>query len=419
MSPCRLCVITFDWYPSEPRVHRLSETAVTAGHQVDVICLLQPGEPSFETRNGVNIYRLPASRHYAGSVPELLLSWLRFLLLATIKATSLHHKHRYELVHVHNIPDFLVFSALFPRFSGAKVILDVQDVTPELMTIKATGYRRALLRRLAIWQERLSTAFADHVVTVGWPFEELLLQRGVPSKKITIILNSAYPPLFPAAQRPPLPGSDVAEEEQTFILMYHGTVVERYGLDTALRAVALALPSIPRLHFKIRGAANPQYSVFLQKLVSELGISEHITFIEPTPYLDTIVDFIVHGDVGIIPYRNDTFADLVLPTKAYEFAWMQRPMIASNTRAMRSMFRAESVAFCDPSKPESFAEAIIDLYRHPEKRASMIMHASQDYEPYRWERMAERYEQLLMQLSGRQQMTAVEQPSLASRDVMT
>ena len=85
------------------------------------------------------------------------------------------------------------------------------------------------------------------------------------------------------------------------------------------------------------------------------------TLLPSVSYSD-IVNFIVQGDVGIIPYRKNGFMELLLPTKAYEFAWMQRPMIASDTRAIRSMFRSESIVLCDHSKPESFADAIIDLY---------------------------------------------------------
>jgi glycosyltransferase involved in cell wall biosynthesis len=114
------------------------------------------------------------------------------------------------------------------------------------------------------------------------------------------------------------------------------------------------------------------------------------------------VNFVIHGDVGIIPYRRNDFMELVLPTKAYEFAWMQRPMIASDTRAIRSMFRPESIILCDSTSPESFAEAIITLYQDPEKRACMTSNAAQDYEPYRWESMAARYQQLLASLSRNQ-----------------
>jgi glycosyltransferase involved in cell wall biosynthesis len=401
MLSCRLCVVTFDWYPSEPRVYRLSDTAAAMGCEVDVICVHRSDQARYEVCNNVHVYRLPVRRHYAGSMPDMLRSWFQFLLLATIQVTRLHRQHPYDVLHIHNIPDFLVFSALFPRLTGAKIILDVQDVTPELLSIKVKGEKkRALLKRLAIWQERLSTSFVDHIVTVGWPFEELLLQRGVPSEKLTIILNSAYPPLFPFERRPPLPVERPIEEERPFILMYHGTVVERYGLDIAIRAVALAARQVPNLLLKITGPGSLSYMSSLKQLTDELGIREHVVFGEPIS-LDMLTDFIVHGDVGIIPYRDDPFTDLLMPTKAYEFAWLQRPMIASGTRAMRSMFRPESVAFCDPSQPESFAEAIVDLYQHPEKRASMIVHASEDYEPYRWEAMAERYEQLLATLSKR------------------
>ncbi len=68
---------------------------------------------------------------------------------------------------------------------------------------------------------------------------------------------------------------------------------------------------------------------------------------------------------------------------------------------MRSMFRSESIILCDPSSEDSFAQAMIDLYQHPEKRAQLVANAEQDYAPYRWELMAERYEQLLIALAAR------------------
>jgi hypothetical protein len=33
-----------------------------------------------------------------------------------------HKEVRYEPIHVHNIPDFLVFAAWYPKWSGAKLI---------------------------------------------------------------------------------------------------------------------------------------------------------------------------------------------------------------------------------------------------------------------------------------------------------
>lgn len=401
MSKIRICTITFDWYPFDPLVRRLAEAAVDGGCSVDVICLRQPHEKSYEVCYGVHIYRMPMNRDFtrARSLPITILGWCWFLLLAGATVTWLHLKHAYNVIHVHNMPDFLVFSALLPRLLGAKVILEVQDVTPELMGAKAKGRLGGIVARLATWQEHISTSFAHHVITVGWPFEELLLRRGVPPEKLTIILNSVDPKFFPRS-REHLSQPEHSNEVRPFILIYHGTLAERNGLDTAIRALALARRIVPQLRLDIQGRG--EYSSILKQLAAELGVGDYVVFTDTRPF-EEIVDFIIHGDVGIIPYRCDSFTELVLPTKAYEYAWMHRPIIASDTRAIRSMFRPESIVLCDPSKPEDFAEAIIDLYQHPEKRASLVANAAEDYMPYRWEVMAKRYQQLLLSLCGKQE----------------
>lgn len=394
MSSLRVGTITFDYYPFDPSVRRLAEAAADAGFAVHVICLRQPHEKRFEVCNGVRIYRMPMSRGFGQPLLVTIFAWCWFTLLAGTTVTWLHLKQAYDVIHVHNMPDFLVFSTVFARLLGAKIILDVQDVSPELMAVKAQGRLRGIVTRLARWQERISTDFAHHVITVGWPFEALLLQREVPQEKITLILNSADPKFLPPLgwHTPP----SASGEGKPFILMYHGTLAERVGLDTAIRALALACPVVPQIRLDIMGRG--EYLPALKQLAEELGVSEKVIFTGPRPYQE-VANFVLHGDVGLIPYRCNSFTDLLLPAKAYEFAWLQRPMIASNTRGIRSMFRPESIMLCDPDSPESFAEAIIDLVQHPEKRATMAANALADYQPFRWEIMAERYQQLLMALS--------------------
>lgn len=395
MRPIRVGVITFDWYPYEPRALRLTRAAADAGYLVDVICTRKSHEKFHELEENTHIYRLPMKRGGNASLSSKVLFWCLFVLLAGITAAWLHLRHRYKIVHVHNMPDFLVFSALIPKLFGAKIILDVQDVTPELMKAKLKGRERSWIIRFALWQERISTAFANHIVTTGPLFEECLLQRGVPAEKITSILNSADPSLFPPERRCLPPFDTATEEGRPFILMYHGTIEERNGLGTAIRAFALARTTIPNLRLDIQGGGG--YLSEVKQLAQDLGLGDSVLFTGSVT-VDKLADFVVHGDVGIIPYRQDGFMEIVLPTKAYEFAWMGRAMIASDTRAMRSMFRPEAVVLCEPDKPESFAEAIIDLYQHPEKRSRMIQYASEDYEAYRWEVMAKRYQQLLKML---------------------
>ncbi|HEV7129370.1 MAG TPA: glycosyltransferase family 4 protein [Ktedonobacterales bacterium] len=394
MSRLRIVAVAFDYYPFDIRVRRMAEAAADAGHEMHIICLRARSEAPHALCDGVVVHRLPLRRRFGMPLLETLLSWLWFGMLAGALLSWQQAQRAYDIVVIHNMPDFLVFCALLPKLAGAKIVLDVEDVCPELMAAKARGRTRALLERLAIWQERVSVAFSDHVITVGWPFEACLVRRHVPPAKLSLVINSADPRLFPAARRCPPPALATAGE-RAFVVMYYGTVAARNGVDTAVRAVALAQRHVPHVQLRIMG--HGEELPHLKRLAAELDIAERVIFLEPCPS-DTLVDFIVSGDIGIIPYRRDGFADLVLPTKAYELAWMRRPIIASDTVAIRSLFRPESIVLCDPTSPDAFADAIVDLYRHPEKQATMIACATEDYTPYQWEAERQKYQALLASL---------------------
>jgi glycosyltransferase involved in cell wall biosynthesis len=158
----------------------------------------------------------------------------------------------------------------------------------------------------------------------------------------------------------------------------------RNGLDTAIRALAIARRTVANLRLDLQGVGDQLPR--LKELAVDLGVRDAVFFWDLCP-VEKVVDFILHGDVGIIPYRYTGFSEY--------YAWMHRPIIASDTIAIRSMFRPESVVRCDPESPEGFAEAMVDLYRHPAKRARMVAAAAEDYVAYRWEVMATRYQDLL------------------------
>jgi glycosyltransferase involved in cell wall biosynthesis len=189
--------------------------------------------------------------------------------------------------------------------------------------------------------------------------------------------------------------------------MYHGTIAYRNRLDIAVRALAIALPQAPhiRLHLMGMGEEVPA----LMRLAQDLGVGDRVVH-RGGVSSERVVDFVSPGDIGVIPYPTDGFMDLLLPTKAYEYAWLGKPMIASDTAAIRSMFRPGSVYLCPPCDPAALAAAMVDLYRHPEKCIDQAERALEDYAPYRWELMAERYVELLAELAGR----AVESPAAAT-----
>ena len=131
----KVAAVVFSYYRWDARVRREAESLVEAGMSVDVICLQKEGESKEETINGVSVRRLPLGRKRAGQF-RYIFEYFAFTLLALMRLSVRHVSRRYDVVHVHNMPDFLVFTALLPRLTGSKIVLDLHDPTPEVYMAK-------------------------------------------------------------------------------------------------------------------------------------------------------------------------------------------------------------------------------------------------------------------------------------------
>ena len=89
-----------------------------------------------EEINGVTVYRVQ-SREY-DERHKWTYAWrlLKFLWKSSRCLTRLQARNRYDLIHIHNMPDFLVFAAWYAKLNGVKLILDVHDLMPELFASK-------------------------------------------------------------------------------------------------------------------------------------------------------------------------------------------------------------------------------------------------------------------------------------------
>src|SRR5215470_12872606 len=223
----RAAVLLFSYYPADVRPRRAAEALVAEGMHVELICLRKsPEEPKREVFNGVHILRLPLRRHRGGAVTYLA-QYSAFIASTFFILTVRSLRKRFDLVHVHNMPDVLVFSALAPKLLGAKVVLDLHDPMPELMMtifrLRSDSLAVRLLKRL----ERWSIAFADTVFTVSEAFKRIFTSRSCSADKITVVMNSPDENIF--VLRPPAASS--ARRSRRFVMMYHGSILERNGLD--------------------------------------------------------------------------------------------------------------------------------------------------------------------------------------------
>jgi hypothetical protein len=117
-------------YRRDPRVKREAEALVDAGHKVVFLARRQPGEPNRETIAGVEIIKTIGLKNKCTSFLEYMIDYILFFFMIFVHL--LLHPLRYQLIHINNMPDFLVFATCLQRLFGVPVIHDVHDLMPEL-----------------------------------------------------------------------------------------------------------------------------------------------------------------------------------------------------------------------------------------------------------------------------------------------
>jgi glycosyltransferase involved in cell wall biosynthesis len=378
----RGAVLLFSYYPADPRPRRAAEALASEGVGVDIICLRQNvEEPRREIVNGVNVFRVPLRRHRRGKI-RYIEQYSIFILRSFLCLTYRSIFRRYDFVHVHNMPDILVFGATVAKLLGAKVVLDLHDPMPELMmSIYNLGAESCFVRLLKQF-EKLSISFAHLILTPNKAFQELFISRGCPPGKIRIIMNSPESDIFDPSKYGSLTPAN-PNGDRPFKIMYHGLIAERHGLDTALEAIAKLRPMIPRLEFGIFGDRTP-YMNKVEARVQNLGLQSCVRYHGYRPQTE-IAKSIFAIDLGVIPNRRGPFTEINVPTRIFEYLAMGKPVVVPNTRGIRDYFGADSALFFEPGNAQSLAGTILDVYHHPEKVDLIVARGRAVYEAHRWE----------------------------------
>lgn len=379
-------------YYADARVRRYAESLAEAGAQVDVLCLRNEQQPSNSEWANIRVVTIPLAR-FAQSIAGYAVEYLIALVLFTIWLPFLFARRRYEIIHVHNMPDFMVLAALIPRLLGARVILDIHDPMPEFYASKFSSQRGRLLEKFMIAQERLSARCAHALITANPTFREKLAKRGIPRDKITVVNNIPNSALFDRRRYE----RKSTGSKDNFVLIYPGTIAPRYGLEVAVRALPQLRSRIPNARLVIVGKHTPE-TARLARLAEELGVTPWLDLRRSVPH-DQAPRLLAEADIGIYTGLSDPHMEAAVPTKVLEYAWMGLPIVASRLTVLEDMFDDSAILFFEPGNTEQFAQCVLRLYENPSLREELARRADEIFvQRHSWDHERQAYFDLLNQL---------------------
>ncbi len=371
----RICVVAYTFYEYDNRVRRYADTLAKRGDEVEVIALRYRDRPSVQVINGVRIFQIQRREINERRRLTYLFRLALFFVRAMALLTKRHLQNRYDLFHIHSVPDFLVFTAWFPKLMGAKVILDIHDLLPELYASKFRTTCESPIGKFLIAVERASAAFADHVIVANHIWQQKLLSRSIKDyRKCTAILNFPDPSIFCR--------HELKKSRRKFVFMYPGTLSYHQGVDVAIRAFALIKNDVPHAEFHIYGEGSQKG--FLTGLIAELGLEDRVFLKELLP-LTEIAAVMEHADIGVVPKRKDSFGNEAFSTKILEFMAVGVPVIVADTEIDKYYFDESLVTFFQSEDQKHLADRMLLLIQDGKLRRRLVSTAEDFIKKNNWE----------------------------------
>ncbi|MFW9928917.1 MAG: glycosyltransferase family 4 protein [Candidatus Thorarchaeota archaeon] len=380
-------MVVHQYYHRDPRVRRYAETLAKSGIKVDIICPRYLNGKKVKDHKNIRIFTIPLKRNYKGR-ENYIYEYILAFLLYFIRINILFFKNRYHIIHIHNMPDFLIFTAFLPKILGTKLILDIHDLMPEAFISKYKVTEKNYFIKLMKIQERISARFAHVVITANSNFKNNLVKRGITFHEITVINNIADTNIFDRKKY------QKNKNNKHFTLIYPGTVAPRYGLDVAIRALPFLSEKIPNLKLIIIGT-QVEYTKELKNLIKELNVIDNVQFISTLP-IEEIPQKIINADIGIYTAISDIHIDIATPTKVIEYAIMGIPIVATRLKVLEDLFDPSSIMFFESGNVEGFSDCIMKLYNNPSLKTQLVQNADHNFvNKHSWEQEKNKYYNLL------------------------
>jgi len=382
-----IAIVRHSFYPSELNVKREAEALRETGFEVHVICLRGENEAARETIEGVEVHRLPVG-HRRGKIFRYLWEYNAFFVLAAVKLAGLHRRLHFRAVQVNTMPDYLVFVALYPKLTGARVVLHLHEPIPELFETMFEGrwYTPAFVTLVTIAEE-MSIAFADHCLTVTDEMKRNYVSRGANAEKITVIVNVPDDRYFRLERYEHLRSKVEATRRDerargVFRVVTHGSIEERYGFDTIVRAVAVAKERVPGIEFRFMGGGSHLARVLA--LSKELGVEDRVHYLGFVPF-DQMVEEILLADVCVVAVEKNPYSVLVHTNKMFEYIALEKPVVLSRLDAVAAFLPDDAALYFEPGNHQDLARQLETAAQDPAAAAARTLRAGERYREHRWE----------------------------------
>ncbi len=240
-------------------------------------------------------------------------------------------------------------------------VFELRDLWPESITaVGATrdGTMIRVLSGLAAFLYR----HVDHIVSVTKSFVSILVERGIPCEKISVVRNGVDLDEFAPDSRNDSLRAELGVGPDEMLVTYVGTVGMAHALAHVLDAAELDPAGV---RFLIVGEGAEKAA--LEEEASRRGL-RNVMFMGSQPR-ERVPSILSASDAVLVHLRDDPLFGSVIPSKIFEAMALARPIILGvRGESAEIVERTESGITVEPEAPRELTGAIERLRDDPELR---------------------------------------------------
>jgi len=364
-----LMIVENNPVPSDRRVWQEATALRDAGYEVSIISPRHAHAPRLrETIDGIRIMRHPrvieASRAW-----QYLIEYSNALFWEFVLGIWEIARRGVDVVHIANPPDAVFLLAPMFRLTGARVVFDQHDLSPEIYEAKYS--RRGRAWRALLTTERRSHQSADIVITPNESMRHLVIGRG--GKKPDDVFVVRNGPDLNRFQAPSEPAPSDPERRQT--VCYVGIIGEQEGLGSYLRVIANIVHTQGRTDTRFLIVGDGSGLAALKAEARAMELSDHIEF---TGFLrgDELIATLSSADVCVVPEPVTPLTEHSTLIKTMEYMAMGKPVVQYDLPEGR-VTSGDTSLYAAQDDENDLADKIVLLLDYPDMGARLGAEAAQ------------------------------------------
>ena len=367
-SSLSILVVCQYFYPENFGINSVAAELALLGHEVEVLTGM-PNYPSGvfadgyggwrlrrETYKNVEVIRVPILARGRNSRLRLALNYLSYAFNASVLAPFVVRK-RPDVILIYQLsPVMIAIPALIMKlFTGAKIVLWVQDVWPDSLVATGTITNRSIIG-IVRGLVRLVYHYSSIIAVQSNQFIDFIRPMTSAAKSIRYLPNTAedfYKPLEVAHDAP---------ERSLFKRGFNFLFAGNMGIAQDLEAILNTLIRLKeRKDIQWTFVGQGRLRGWFEAKILELGLADTVQFLDPLPPQQMPVLFAI-ADVLLISLRQETVFSLTVPSRLQSYIACRRPILAAvSGEAANILTTAGAGLVVPPRRPEELANAAVKM----------------------------------------------------------